>query len=58
MFVERSILKEFTEHLVEVTKQLKVGDPFNVETKVGAIINEKHGSKVMDFIDLAKREVY
>ncbi|KAG8190574.1 hypothetical protein JTE90_014051 [Oedothorax gibbosus] len=56
VFVERSVLQDFTNHLVEVTKKLKVGDPFDVDTRVGAIINENHGNKVMDFINIAKQE--
>ncbi|GFW69624.1 4-trimethylaminobutyraldehyde dehydrogenase [Trichonephila clavipes] len=56
VYVQKSILKEFTEHLVKSTKKLKIGDPFDENTKVGAVINEKHGNKIMKYIDLAEKE--
>ncbi|GIY22665.1 4-trimethylaminobutyraldehyde dehydrogenase [Caerostris darwini] len=56
VFVQKSVLKEFTDNLVNSTKKLKIGDPFDEDTKVGVIINERHGNKIMDFINIAKKE--
>ena len=57
MFVQRSILREFTEHLLEATQKLKIGDPFNEATTVGATITPEHAQKVLNYIESAKQEV-
>ncbi|XP_055947671.1 4-trimethylaminobutyraldehyde dehydrogenase-like [Argiope bruennichi] len=56
VYVQRPILNKFIDSLVNATKKLKIGDPFEEDTKVGAVINEKHGDKIMDFINIARKE--
>ncbi|XP_054712595.1 4-trimethylaminobutyraldehyde dehydrogenase-like [Uloborus diversus] len=56
VFVQKTILKEFTKRLLEATKKLKVGDPMSEDTMVGAVISEAHGNKIMDYIDSACKE--
>ena len=41
LYVHENIYDEFMERFVEKTKQLRLGDPFNKETQMGAIISRK-----------------
>lgn len=41
LYVHENIYDEFMERFVEKTKQLRLGDPFNKETQIGAIISRK-----------------
>jgi len=56
IFVERSIHDAFVERFVEATKKLRIGDPLDESTDVGALISAAHFDKVMGYIELAKRE--
>jgi aminomuconate-semialdehyde/2-hydroxymuconate-6-semialdehyde dehydrogenase len=56
IFVERSIQDEFVSRFAEATKQLRIGDPLDPSTDVGALISEAHLQKVMGYIDLAAKE--
>ena len=56
IYVERPIYDEFLEKFVKRTKELKVGDPFDPETKVGALVSEEHFNLVMGDIEIAKEE--
>jgi aminomuconate-semialdehyde/2-hydroxymuconate-6-semialdehyde dehydrogenase len=56
IFVERSIYGQFVERFVAATKKLRVGDPSDETTDVGALITEAHVAKVTGYIDLAKQE--
>lgn len=56
ILVERSIYERFVEEFVKRTKELKVGDPAEENTRVGALVSEGHMNKVLSYIDLAKTE--
>jgi aldehyde dehydrogenase family 9 protein A1 len=57
VFVQRGILEKFTQELLKACEEkLKVGDPLNEETRVGANINEFHMNKILGFIESAKEE--
>jgi aminomuconate-semialdehyde/2-hydroxymuconate-6-semialdehyde dehydrogenase len=56
IFVERSIHDEFVERFVAATEKLRIGDPLDDATDVGALISEAHARKVTGYIDLAKEE--
>ena len=56
MFVERPIYDAFVERFVEATKKLRVGDPGDASTDVGALISEAHLKKVTGYLQLAKDE--
>ena len=56
ILVERSLYDSFIEEFVERVKQLRLGDPLEEKTDVGALISESHLDKVLGYIDLAKRE--
>jgi aminomuconate-semialdehyde/2-hydroxymuconate-6-semialdehyde dehydrogenase len=56
IFVERSIHDEFVERLAAATKKLRIGNPLDDTTDVGALISEAHLRKVTGYIDLAVKE--
>ncbi|HVE73089.1 MAG TPA: aldehyde dehydrogenase [Thermoanaerobaculia bacterium] len=56
IFVERAIHDEFVSRFAEETKKLKIGDPLEADTDVGALISASHLEKVTGYISLAKEE--
>jgi aminomuconate-semialdehyde/2-hydroxymuconate-6-semialdehyde dehydrogenase len=56
IFVERPLYERFKTDFVERVSALKVGDPNDAETDVGAIVSKQHFEKIMSYIDLAKTE--
>ena len=56
IFVERSIHDAFVERFVAATNALRIGDPLDDTTDIGALISEAHMKKVTGYIDLAKQE--
>ncbi|HVR40740.1 MAG TPA: aldehyde dehydrogenase [Thermoanaerobaculia bacterium] len=56
IFVERAIHDEFVERFAAATKKLRIGDPSDESTDVGALISEAHLAKVTGYIELAKQE--
>ncbi|MCY9337399.1 aldehyde dehydrogenase [Bacillus haynesii] len=56
IYVEREAYDEFLNKFIEKTKKLKVGDPFDPDTNIGALISSEHTERVMNYIELAKRE--
>ncbi len=56
IFVEAAIYEEFLERFIAMTEELKVGDPRNSDTDVGAIVSEAHMNKILSYIDLAQEE--
>lgn len=56
IFVERPMYEQFKGDFVSRTAALKVGDPLDADTDVGAIVSRPHFEKIMSYIDLAKKE--
>jgi aminomuconate-semialdehyde/2-hydroxymuconate-6-semialdehyde dehydrogenase len=56
LFVERTIFDEFLDRFLEGTKKLRIGDPQDPTTDVGALISEPHLRKVEGYVALAKEE--
>ncbi len=56
IMIERPIYEKFKTALLEEVKKLKVGDPLEKETRVGAIVSQMHFDKVLSYIALAKEE--
>lgn len=56
VFVAASIKDKFMDSLVEKTKRMSVGNPMDASTDVGALISEAHMNKVLDYIDIGKKE--
>lgn len=56
IYVERSAYQTFLDKLVAKTKELVIGDPFEKDTYVGALISAEHYERVTAYIKLAKEE--
>jgi len=56
VFVERSVYDQVKNALVQAVSEMKVGDPLDPNTRVGAIVSKPHYEKVLGYIALAKEE--
>ena len=56
IFVDRRIHDQFVERFAAATKKLRLGDPMDADTDVGALISAAHLEKVTGYIALAKEE--
>ncbi|MDC1370318.1 aldehyde dehydrogenase [Flavobacteriales bacterium] len=56
IFIEKPIYEKFKNALVEKLKTHTVGDPFNKETRMGALVSEDHLNKVLGYVKLAEEE--
>ncbi|CAN5173546.1 aldehyde dehydrogenase [soil metagenome] len=56
IFVERPLYEKFKTDFVARVADLRVGDPLDADTDVGAIVSKPHFDKIMSYIDLAKEE--
>ena len=56
IFVERAICDRFTDCYIERTRQLKVGDPLEAGTDLGAVISQEHRAKIESYLALAREE--
>ncbi len=54
--VEDGIYNEFCERLAQRSRSIKVGDPLDPGTRMGAIVSEEQLARVMHYIDVGKRE--
>jgi aldehyde dehydrogenase (NAD+) len=54
--IQRSICDEFVERFVAFAKTAKMGDPLSRATQVGPITTRAQYQKVLDYIEIAKRE--
>ena len=56
LFVQESIYDEFVEKLVEAFENVKVGDPLDPETQMGALRDKERFAVLEDFIEKAKKD--
>ncbi|MDA3644045.1 5-carboxymethyl-2-hydroxymuconate semialdehyde dehydrogenase [Saccharopolyspora indica] len=56
ILVERSIYDEFVRRYVERAEKIKVGDPSDPATEVGALVHPEHYEKVTGYIEIGKTE--
>jgi betaine-aldehyde dehydrogenase len=55
VFVERKLVGAFLDRLVERTRRLRIGDPMNPETEIGALISAAHRDRVLSYIEAGKK---
>lgn len=56
IFVEESIYDQFKIDFVKKVSQLKVGNPFDEDTDIGALVSKEHLKKVKSYIDISQQE--
>ena len=56
ILIEDAIYEEFKKRFIEETKKLKVGDPMEAGSNMGALVSEEHLIKVDSYVKLAKEE--
>ena len=56
LIVHEKVHDELLSKIVEKTKRLKVGDVRDPETQVGAVINERAQKKILEYVDIGRKE--
>jgi aldehyde dehydrogenase (NAD+) len=56
LLVERRIHDEFVDRLVGLAREARMGDPAKFETQVGPVTNIPQYEKILDYIEIARRE--
>jgi 5-carboxymethyl-2-hydroxymuconic-semialdehyde dehydrogenase len=56
LLVEESIQDKFVKRLIGRVKNIRVGDPFDPATEIGALIHKDHYSRVKEYIQIGQEE--
>jgi len=56
ILIQKSIYEKFRDEFVKRVQQLKVGDPLEEGTDLGAVVSKAHQEKVLSYIALAQEE--
>ncbi|MBL8006192.1 MAG: aldehyde dehydrogenase [Ignavibacteria bacterium] len=56
IFVEKTVYEKFKKDFVKKVKELKVGDPLNETSDLGAIVSRQHFDKILSYVNLAVSE--
>jgi aminomuconate-semialdehyde/2-hydroxymuconate-6-semialdehyde dehydrogenase len=56
IYVQQGIYERFKKEFVSRTKDLKVGDPKDSDSKLGAIVSHQHFEKILSSIERARQE--
>jgi len=56
LFVEKKVEDEFLGKLVEYSKKIKLGDPLDPKTRLGALVSETQMNTVLGYIQAGKNE--
>ena len=56
IFIEKSIYEKFKSEFIARVKTLKVGNPADSDSKLGAVVSKPHMEKILSYIELAKQE--
>ncbi|MBL7776489.1 MAG: aldehyde dehydrogenase, partial [Saprospiraceae bacterium] len=56
IYVERPLYARFKKDFVERVRALRVGNPADPASRLGAVVSKMHFEKVLSYIDLAKAE--
>lgn len=56
IFIERPLYEQFKKTFVKRAAKLKVGNPLEESSKLGAIVSKDHIEKILSYIDLAQQE--
>ncbi|MCH2259347.1 MAG: aldehyde dehydrogenase [Candidatus Thalassarchaeum betae] len=56
VLIEDSAYAEFRDRFVDAVEAMRIGDPSEESTDLGALISEEHLAKVQGYVELAKQE--
>lgn len=56
VFIHQKMQDKFTDYLLSKVDKIKVGDPYDQQTRMGALISRDHFNKVMGYIEKGKKE--
>ena len=56
VLIEDSAYAEFRDRFVDAVEAMRIGDPSDESTDLGALISEEHLAKVQGYVELAKQE--
>lgn len=56
IYIQDKLYNEFRDKFVDAVAKLKLGDPKNPDTNIGAIVSKTHFEKILNHIDRAKDE--
>lgn len=56
IFVEKPLYENFCGDFIERVSNLKIGDPLEDKTDVGAVVSKTHMEKILSYIELAREE--
>ena len=56
LIIEASIAEDFKVKLIEKLSKVKIGDPLDPDTQMGAIVTPKHCKKILGYIEKGKSE--
>lgn len=56
LYVHESVYKEVCSEVLELVKAIRVGDPMDEKTQMGALVSKEHMAKVESYIELGKRD--
>ena len=56
IFVERPLYERFKKDFVQRVAAMKVGDPLDKNSKLGAVVSKAHQEKVLSYVSLAQEE--
>lgn len=56
IYIQDKLYNEFRDKFVDAVAKLKLGDPKNPDTNIGAIVSKTHFEKILNHIDMAKDE--
>ncbi len=56
IFVEESIYKKFKTDFVKAVSKLKIGNPMEKDTNIGALVSKQHLEKVVSYVAIAQKE--
>ncbi|MCB7129096.1 MAG: aldehyde dehydrogenase family protein [Candidatus Brocadiales bacterium] len=56
LYVEKKIHDKFMDRMVSFASKMRVGDPFNPRTDMGALVSQVQFDKVMGYIEAGKEE--
>jgi len=56
IYVQETIYEKFKKDFISKVRNLKIGDPFDEKIDQGAVVSNIHLKKIINYIDIAKKE--